>query len=321
VKRILKNVFVGVKDVVKGFLDNNCSIHAAGLTYFSMLAIVPMLCVVLVSAKYLGVDDLAKRSINGYFDALIVNIEKGQDDDMVAKLPLGSIDEREKRRLVAQEFAKEARDFSNSLFERVESFDVGTFGLVGFSLLLWTVISSIGMIEISFNEIWKVEKPRIIWRRAVLNVSLAFIMPVLTALAISPQLLNLARKIIVATLGASFLTKWVGDGLVMLIDWTFFRFMVSYAVMSFAFAFFYWIMPNCKVRFSSAYYGGALTAMVFCLWLKVCAIAQIGIAKTSALYGSFAFLPIILAWMYMSWEIILFGANVVRVLEKGRSSK
>jgi membrane protein len=61
--------------------------------------------------------------------------------------------------------------------------------------------------------------------------------------------------------------------------------------------------------------------MVFCLWLKVCAIAQIGIAKTSALYGSFAFLPIILAWMYMSWEIILFGANVVRVLEKGRSSK
>jgi uncharacterized BrkB/YihY/UPF0761 family membrane protein len=65
VKRILKNVFVGVKDVVKGFLENNCSIHAAGLTYFSMLAIVPMLCVVLVSAKYLGVDDLAKRSING----------------------------------------------------------------------------------------------------------------------------------------------------------------------------------------------------------------------------------------------------------------
>ena len=45
--------------------------------------------------------------------------------------------------------------------------------------------------------------------------------------------------------------------------------------------------------------------------MKVCTVAQVGIAKSNALYGSFAFIPLILAWIYMSWEIILLGANMV----------
>ena len=49
------------------------------------------------------------------------------------------------------------------------------------------------------------------------------------------------------------------------------------------------------------------------------AVAQVGIAKSSALYGSFAFMPIVLAWLYMSWQIVLLGANMVR--EFARSSE
>ena len=44
--------------------------------------------------------------------------------------------------------------------------------------------------------------------------------------------------------------------------------------------------------------------------MKICAVAQVGIAKSSALYGSFAFLPIVLAWLYMSWQIVLLGACI-----------
>ena len=54
-----------------------------------------------------------------------------------------------------------------------------------------------------------------------------------------------------------------------------------------------------------------MTAVLFGLWMKVCAVAQVGIAKSNALYGSFAFIPIILAWIYMSWQIVLLGANIV----------
>jgi membrane protein len=69
------------------------------------------------------------------------------------------------------------------------------------------------------------------------------------------------------------------------------------------------------VRFSSAFAGGAVTAALFGGWMKLCAVAQIGIAKSSALYGSFAFFPIVLAWVYMSWQIVLLGACFVRTAE------
>jgi uncharacterized BrkB/YihY/UPF0761 family membrane protein len=53
--------------------------------------------------------------------------------------------------------------------------------------------------------------------------------------------------------------------------------------------------------------------------MKLCAVAQVGIANSSALYGSFALFPIVLAWTYMSWQIVLLGAVIARVAEGGRS--
>ena len=79
-------------------------------------------------------------------------------------------------------------------------------------------------------------------------------------------------------------------------------------------------MPNCRVQFRAAVYGGMITAFFFGAWVKICAVAQIGIAKSSTLYGSLAFLPIVLAWMYMSWQIILLGACAVREFEKRLSA-
>ena len=74
-------------------------------------------------------------------------------------------------------------------------------------------------------------------------------------------------------------------------------------------------MPNRIVSFRHSVYGGILSALLFVGWLKVCAIAQVGIANSSALYGSFAFFPIVLAWIFVSWEIVLLGANMVRAFE------
>ena len=71
--------------------------------------------------------------------------------------------------------------------------------------------------------------------------------------------------------------------------------------------------------FRAAVRGGAATAILFGGWMKACAVAQVGIAKSSALYGSFAFFPIILAWFYMSWQVILLGACMVKSF--GETSK
>lgn len=307
------------KTVAAGFMRNNCSMHAAGLTYFSMLAMVPALCLLLFLAKTCGVDDYARNAINGRIDTMIANVERGQDDDVVHKLADAKVmseEELEKKRIAALEFGRQAREIANGIFDRIERFDIGTLGWIGFVTLLWTVISSLGMVEVSFNQIWGVAKPRPVWKRAYMYIIISVLLPVLVSLAMSLPVLNAAKNVVIATLGASWLTRWAGDGVVWLLDSWLIRFAFTLSVASLNFALMFYLMPNCKVRFKAAYYGGVLTALLYGGWMKACAIAQVGIAKSSALYGSFAVFPILLAWMYMSWEIVLLGANMAYAFEE-----
>ena len=324
VNAIAKGVYRWGRSAVGGFLGKNCSMHAAGLTYFAMLALVPSLCLLLFAAKMCGVDDYARAAINKHIDEMILNIENGQDDDVVhtlADVNMLSEEELEKKRIAALEFGAQAREISNGIFDRIDKFDVGTLGWIGFLFLLWTVISSLGMVEVSFNQIWGVAKPRPVWKRAYMYLFVSIILPVLITLAMSMPILNVVKDVIIATLGATWLTKWVGDGLVWLIDSWLIRFAFTFMIASLNFALLFYLMPNCPVGFRSAWRGGAITALLYGGWMKVCAIAQVGIAKSSALYGSFAIFPIILAWMYMSWEIILLGANMVHAFEEMESGR
>ena len=301
--------------VVKGFLKNDCPMYAAGLTYFALLAAVPILCCILVAARACHVERYAKARINEHISAMIENIEKGQDDTLAQLTPQDE-EERRKKKIAAEEFAAQARKMSDELFNRIEKFDLETMGWIGFGLLLWTVISSLGTVETSFNRIWGVPKPRPVWKRAYMYLIIMIALPVMATVVMSLPILNVVKNVIVATLGATWLTQWVSDGLIWFIDCWAFRTAIVLITSSATLGFFFWVMPNCKVKFMWAWLGGLITAVLLGGWVKICAVAQVGIAKSSAMYGSFALLPIILAWLYMTWQIILLGANMIKVFEE-----
>ena len=316
----MKKIFRWGKSVVDSFLGCHCSLHAAGLTYFSMLALVPVLCCILVLAKAVHVDEFARNQINAQIDALITQVEEGKGKYAAQENSTPEEQQKlEKKKVAAEEFARQARGFSDQLFSRIEKFDVGRLGWIGFAMLLWTVISSLGQVEVSFDEVWDIPKARPIWKKAYLYLFVGTVMPVLATLAMSLPVLKAVKNAIVSTMGATWLTKWVSDGLCWFIDWWPFRLAISLGFASLAFGYFLWVMPNGKVRWRHAWWGGLLTAVLFGAVLKLCAIAQVGIAKSSALYGSFAFLPIVLAWFYMSWQVILLGACMVRAFGDNRS--
>lgn len=75
--------------------------------------------------------------------------------------------------------------------------------------------------------------------------------------------------------------------------------------MSFTFTFM--LIPYTKVKLKYALPSGFLCAIVFQLlqWLMVS--GQIYVSKYNAIYGSFAFLPLLLIWIYMSWLVCLSG--------------
>jgi membrane protein len=174
------------------------------------------------------------------------------------------------------------------------------------------------VVEFSFNEIWSSNNPRSFWKKYFTDLAVLVVLPLFIALSVSIPLLSFIKEIITMTLGATFVTKWLSDGVVWLLDSIVARKMLTLAFSSFTFAFLFKTLPAAKVKFKYAWWCGVVTAVMFGFWLKICTIAQVGIARSSALYGSLALLPIILAWIFISWQIVLFGCCMVRVTHAGR---
>jgi membrane protein len=69
-------------------------------------------------------------------------------------------------------------------------------------------------------------------------------------------------------------------------------------------------MPNAKVKFIPALVSGIIAGTILqgIQWLYI--DLQFGIAKLSAIYGSFAAIPLFILWMQSSWIVVLLGAEI-----------
>ena len=72
----------------------------------------------------------------------------------------------------------------------------------------------------------------------------------------------------------------------------------------------YMVMPNTKVKFSSAMVAGIIAGTLFQVVQWGYIFFQIGVSRYNAIYGSFAALPLLLMWMQISWLVVLLGAEI-----------
>ena len=296
--------------MVGGFLKHKCGLYAAGLTYFSILAFVPMLCLLMVFAKTCGADSLAQEKLNEHLDAAITQIERGQAQPPAKELSAAQVEEARLKAEASKELARQAREFSNDVFDRIKKMDVRARGWIGFLMLMWTAISTFSQVETSMNEVWEVENPRPLWQRCALYLFISMVLPLLLAFAMSLPILHFVKDVVDATLGATGYTKWLGEKLVAVLASRWFGYAVSLVFATVAAAFVLKIIPHRKVQMRAAIEGGLLTAVLFGCWMKACTSIGVGIAKSSALYGSFATVPILRAWIYMSWQMVLLGSCI-----------
>ena len=320
---------------LKSFSDHRCGLHAAGLTYFTILGFVPVLCMLMVTAKACGVGNFARDKINEQIDAFITRVEEGQKEAeaQAAAVPQevavavtngtaevaapalqeSDIDAEKAKEAIykakaSKDLALQARKFSNEIFDKIDKVDLTTLGWIGFAVLMWTVISTLGHVETAVNEIWLVKKSRPLWRKVFVYLFIVIVLPVFMSLAVSLPILRLVKTALDATLGATSYTKWVGDALVNLIMSRLFGFFITLAFSSLAFAVLLKMMPNCRVGFRSSFRAGVFTALFVGGWMRLCTSAGVGISNSGAMYGSFAVVPIVLAWIFMSWQLILLGS-------------
>lgn len=291
----------------KRFIRHRSSLHAAGLTYFSLMSLAPAICLALLFARMCGLGDFARDRLNEYIDTVIVSVEKG-GNDMPAFIESAQDEEsREARRQTAHDFAIQARQSMNSVFDRIVAYDVHAMGTVGILMLLWTVVSMLGMVENSLNEIWEIPKSRPLLRKIPIYAAMAFVLPAFAMISASMPILHLLRKIIAWSFASVGLEGWIPSLVMAVVNSKIFGWSISFVFAALGFACFLDFMPNRRIPFRTAIRSGMITAFIFGCWLKLCATAQVGISRASAMYGSFAVLPIILTWIYISWQIVLFG--------------
>lgn len=169
----------------------------------------------------------------------------------------------------------------------------GVFIGVGLVFLLWTLISLLSNIDEAFNNIWDIRSQRPFYQKITDYIAICLIVPVLlicssgiavfisTADDLHFKVLALLKNIAIEA--TPFVLAWL------------------------AFTFSYFLIPNTKVKFNYAAASGAVCAIAYEILQMLMLNGQIYVSRYNAIYGSFAFLPLLLVWLQFSWLILLFG--------------
>jgi len=198
-----------------------------------------------------------------------------------------------------EEILAKVIQFSHSLLSNTKG---GLIAGVGLVVLLWAVIKVLGQIEYSFNDIWKVREKRTIGRMFSDYLALMLVCPVVIILSsgvtvfITTQVNLIVEKFTILGNFSAFIFSLLK--------------LSPYFLMWILFTFLYIFMPNTKVRFTSGLFAGIIIGTVFQIVQWVYITFQVGVVKYNAIYGSFAALPLFLAWLQLSWLIVLYGAEI-----------
>lgn len=149
-KRMVKNL-QALLLTAKGFGQERVGREAIALSWFTTLAFVPMIAVILFISNGFGFDQMLYDFLTESFPTSTQLVD------------------------VITEYAR-------NMIKATES---GTFGWISFLSFVWTVVWLMINIEIAFNRIWKVREPRRLWRRVAVYVAIMFVTPFVLILLFS----------------------------------------------------------------------------------------------------------------------------------------
>ncbi len=172
----------------------------------------------------------------------------------------------------------------------------GVFVGIGILFLLWTLISLVSSVEDSFNAIWGVKSGRSIWRKVTDYTAMLLILPVLMICAGGLSVL------ISSTINSVFHFKFLTPLISVLLECG------SWAFTWLFFTAVYMLIPNVKVKFGNALIAGIMAGTGFLVLQWIFVSGQMYVAKYNAIYGSVAFIPLMLIWLQLVWVITLSGA-------------
>lgn len=173
---------------------------------------------------------------------------------------------------------------------------------IGIIILIWSVMSLLDQIESSFNHIWQINSARPWLRKFTDYLTIMLIAPVF--LILSSSMTVFVNQELVDFIARSSILEFFKPIVGFLFKLA--PYLLTWIVLTILFI----IMPNTKVRFVPALVSGIIAGTILQIlqWLYI--DLQFGITKLSAIYGSFAAIPLFIIWVQSSWIILLLGAEL-----------
>ena len=192
----------------------------------------------------------------------------------------------------------------------LESFtkQTGRLTAVGIVFLIFTSIMLLLTINNAFDAVWRVGESRPLLASLLVYWAVLTLSPLLVgaSLSLSGYLFAIAQ--------ATGVERVTGP-LIELAKFLPVLFQLA------GFTLLYLLMPNFPVRWRDALIGGVTAALLFEILKKLFG-AYIASAQTyETIYGALATFPIFLIWMYISWIVVLIGAELTAAMPEWRAGR
>ena len=190
------------------------------------------------------------------------------------------------------------QEFVQKILNIVNTTNFAALGWIGLAFFVLTAVLLLANVEKSFNRVWGVDKNRSLLRQIPNYTSVLVLVPVLIGLAgaLKAQV-AITRKVLDVDVNA-----WAQN-------------LASFGILWLVIGFLYVFVPNTRVRLRPALTSSLLTTLVFLGWMRMFTVMQTGVVNYNRIYGAFAAVPVFMLWMYVTWVILLLGAEFTFALQ------
>lgn len=176
-----------------------------------------------------------------------------------------------------------------------------SINIIGFAMLFISVVVMMYTIDSALNSIWKIHKPRYIIRRVTVYIALLIFGPLAISFSLIASAYFASLPLIAAFLGESF-----AGGI---ISW------LPFLVLWSAFTMMYKWVPDCEVRWLHAVSGATFAVCLFEVSKSIFTLYVSHFHTYEILYGALASIPLLLIWIYLTWLIVLVGAEITHFMK------
>lgn len=249
---------------IKTFSAEKIGFQAVALSFFCTMAAVPFMAVAFAITGGLGLEDTLKQ-------LLVSNIPNQQAVDTLF-------------------------GYAQNVIDTAQSSPVG---LVSALLFTWLVLWMMMCVESVFNNVWRVNKSRNIFKRLTFYLVIMGLSPFVVLLFFAGAIVysNVLDVLVPDVVFSENIKNFLG--------WVVFA-----AVSVMTFSAMYKFIPNHYVLYKDALKAALLSGVLFTILQYLFLETQIFVSRLNTIYGAVAAIPLFMFWLNFGWFIILIGAEL-----------